>query len=70
MTTTVLNQPRMPMATPVAAPLLKRIWTGLMTAGARRAAAELRRQAAMRLAASPEVAAQMRRAAATIEAGL
>jgi hypothetical protein len=70
MTTTVLNQPRMSSATPVAAPLLKRIWTGLMTAGARRAAAELRRQALMRSDSSPATAAQMRRAAATIEADL
>lgn len=60
MNTAVLNQPRsMAFGQAVSKPLLSRIWSALVQAGAARAVTDLRREAAMRIYSNPELARQL-----------
>jgi hypothetical protein len=69
--TTALLKPLRPLAAgPTHAPLLQRLWTALEAMGARRAAAELNRQASLRVVADPTVGRHLRAAARRIESGL
>ena len=66
MTTATLHTRSMAFNPARRAPLLQRVWDSMVAAGARRAAADLRREATLRADTDPALARQMLAAAESI----